>query len=406
VNWMVVDDERSSSLIKGIRVGVLAPGVSATKTLHLFNTGAGGDRMVDISVQTRTANSHQDHGDEDEEEGDDDKDDDGDDQQGSLHDMMEHLKMLIVPTVNPIRTSHDIVYRRSLDPWPGLADLQTFEESFWDVRRGGEALVNVTMSCVGPWGLSIESVVLERTDNVHARIIESSTDVVDECPSEFPEYIGGDEFRASSRISFALDDNQDPTHDAIEGPGRYVITWHRVLQDGELGSETVTYFPIPSLRPPMGDLVALLDVPPRATLHVPISLTLTIRNYHPTRSANITIHLEPDSLDAFVVSGLRNGRVPVLLPGSEEKLVWRMLPIECGYVKIPRIKVIDRRKAIPASQNSGEPEAPADASAGDLDVRRDSRRAVGPRADSEAVLPEELGSEEGQEGADTILVLP
>ncbi|KDR75635.1 hypothetical protein GALMADRAFT_268205 [Galerina marginata CBS 339.88] len=411
VNWIVVDDERSSSLIKGIHVGVLAPGVSATKTLHMFNTGAGGDRMVDVSVQTRTANSHKD--DVEEEGGDDDKDDDGDidDQQGSVHDMMEHLKMLIVPTVNPIQASHDVTYRRSLDRWPGLADLQIFEESFWDIRRGDEALFNITMSCIGPWSLSIESVELERIDNIHARVIESSTDVGDEDTPEFPdEYMAGDEFSASSRISFALDDEQDPTQDPFEGPGRYAVTWRRVLQNGELGSKTVTYFPIPPLRPPMGDLVALLDVPPKATLHVPISLTLTIRNYHPTRSANITVHLEPESLDGFVVSGLRNGRVPVLLPGSEEKLVWRMLPIECGYVKVPRIKVIDRRKAIPASQNSGEAGAPADASAGDpvkvIDVRRDSRRDAGPRADSDASLPVELGLEEGREGADTILVLP
>ena len=151
-------------------------------------------------------------------------------------------------------------------------------------------------------------------------------------------------------------------------------------------------------------MVALLDVPPKATLHVPTSLTLTVRNCHPSRSANLTIHLEPDSLNSFIVSGLRNGRMPVLLPGSEEKLVWRIIPIECGYVKIPRIRVIDRRKAIPVSQSSGEPGAAPDASTGDLvkvvDVRRDNRHAAGSQSETEPAEAEEVGAD------DTILVLP
>lgn len=173
----------------------------------------------------------------------------------------------------------------------------------------------------------------------------------------------------------------------------------RILEHGDHGSKAISYFPLPALRPPSDTLVALLDVPPKATLHTPISISLTIRNYHPTRAANVTVHLEPDSLDAFVVSGVRNGRVPVLLPGSEEKLVWRMIPIECGYVKLPRIKVIDRRKAIPVSQSSGEPGAAAEASTGEIikviDLRYDMRCSA--TADPASTT---------ENGPATILVLP
>ncbi|KAF8911521.1 Gryzun, putative trafficking through golgi-domain-containing protein [Gymnopilus junonius] len=398
VNWIVVDEERSSSLIKGIHVGVLAPGVSVTKTLHLFSTGAAGDRMVDISVQTRTV-SRKLEGIQEEDNG------KNDEQQHHAHDMMEHLKMFTIPTVEPIQVTHDVSYRRSLKSWSGPADLQTFEESFWDDRKGGEALINVLMSCVGPWSLNIESVEFERADNVHATVIDSSTNVNEGGVLEFPaEYLAGDEFSTSCRVSLALDDEQDVSQNPIEGPGRYAVIWRRVLQNGELGPKTVSRFPLPSLRPPTDELMALLDVPPKATLHVPISLTLTVRNCHPTRSANLTLHLEPDSMDSFIVSGLRNGRMPVLLPGSEESMVWRMIPIECGYVKIPRIKVIDRRKAIPVSQSSGEPGAAAEASTGDLvkvvDVRRDRRYATSARSDSESAGAEEM------EGYGTILVLP
>ena len=153
--------------------------------------------------------------------------------------------------------------------------------------------------------------------------------------------------------------------------------------------------------------MALLDVPPQGTLHVPMLLTLTIRNYHPTRSANIVVQLEPDSMDGFVVSGLRNGRVPVLLPGSEEKLIWNIIPIECGFVKVPRIKVTDRRKAIPGSQGTNEIGANADTSTGDLikvvnirrGVRQDDSRIEGSDSVNQTSTDE-------QEGSATVLVLP
>ncbi|KAF8161338.1 Gryzun, putative trafficking through golgi-domain-containing protein [Crassisporium funariophilum] len=416
VNWIVVDDARSSSLIKGVHLGAISPGVSAVKTLHLFNTGAGGDRMIDVSVQSRTIsvekNAAKDEGedkdDDGEEEEDDDDDDDEEEEETSANDTMEHLKMLVVPAVNPLKVTHDVVYRRALDPWSGLADLQTFDEAFWDNRRGGEALVTTTIACAGPSSLNVQSLKLERRDSKHAKVTDSSTDQHDD--DMFPaEFIGGDEFCGNCRISFALDDEHDVPQAAVDGPGQYVVEWCRILPNGEHGPMTTTYFPLPSLRPPLDDLVALLDMPPKASLHVPISLTLTIRNYHPTRSANVIVQLEPDSLDGFVVSGVRNGRVPVLLPGSEEKLIWKMTPIECGYVEAPRIKVVDRRKAIPNTTGSNEPGVTIDPSAGDLvkviDVRRDMRHAL-VRTDSDTSSQDHTEFSEEHEGSGTILVLP
>lgn len=155
----------------------------------------------------------------------------------------------------------------------------------------------------------------------------------------------------------------------------------------------MTYCALPSLRPPRDNLVALLDVPPKATLHAPILMTLTIRNYHPTRAANVVVQLEPDSLDGFVVAGVRNGRVPVLLPGAEEVLVWRVVPIECGYLKLPRVKVVDRRKGAPTAHTEGG--ATPEASLGEVikvvDLRRDARLA---------------NTESAAEAEATILVLP
>ena len=82
-----------------------------------------------------------------------------------------------------------------------------------------------------------------------------------------------------------------------------------------------------------------------AKLHVPIQVQLTVRNHHPTRTACISVLLESDASDSFLIAGLRNGRVPALLPGAEERLLLTLIPIECGFVKIPGIKVFDKRKA-------------------------------------------------------------
>lgn len=150
VNSIMLDDESSPSLIKGVRVGILAPGVSALKTLYLRNTGAGGDRMVDISVQSRYAASE-----------------DPSPENVELHDITETLQTLVVPTVDPINVKWGVVYRRSLGERPGPADLRTFEGDFWDDGDGGEAVVDLEMQCVGPWSLEVENIVLERQVRNH-----------------------------------------------------------------------------------------------------------------------------------------------------------------------------------------------------------------------------------------------
>jgi len=90
--------------------------------------------------------------------------------------------------------------------------------------------------------------------------------------------------------------------------------------------------------------VALLNAPPTAKLHEPTTLRLKVRNRHSSRSANITVHLEQDTPDGFILAGLSSGRIPILLPGSEHEVSWRIIPIDTGYVKMPKIRVMDRRK--------------------------------------------------------------
>lgn len=128
---------------------------------------------------------------------------------------------------------------------------------------------------------------------------------------------------------------------------------------------------------------------------MPIQLTLFIRNYQKTRSANITVHLEADGQDGFVVAGLRNGRIPILLPGTEEKIIWQITPIDCGYLKLPNIRVVDRRRTLP--QGSGE-----------VQSEGESVRVVDFRTDYRRIAVSETGGVQVEEhdADNTILVLP
>ena len=46
VNFIDLEGQRSSALIKGVAFGVLQPGDSVRKTLRLTSTGAGGERVL------------------------------------------------------------------------------------------------------------------------------------------------------------------------------------------------------------------------------------------------------------------------------------------------------------------------------------------------------------------------
>jgi hypothetical protein len=122
-----------------------------------------------------------------------------------------------------------------------------------------------------------------------------------------------------------------------------------------------------------------------AKLHVPLNMKLTIRNHHPSRTANIYVQLDPDASDGFVVSGLRSGIVPTLLPGTEHTLLWKLIPIECGFVRVPKLKVIDRRQvATPQNPENAAVETSAEnESSGNavkiVDTRWDGRDESGQR---------------------------
>ncbi|KAI0090763.1 Gryzun, putative trafficking through golgi-domain-containing protein [Irpex rosettiformis] len=392
------DKEIWSNLIKGIAFGKLAPGVSAVKTLYLNSGVAAGDRIIDLSIQShntayslimespQTPNSPA----------------------LNTSDTSETLRTLIIPTADPIVADYSIKYKRSPSEQPGLARLETFDSDYWDESVGGVAIVNTVWTCTGPHGIKVEDVKLTRGDGMFARVTGS---FLDNDPSDLLiEWLPGDQFSDEASVSFVPDDENPDV--PIAGPGVYEISWRRILSNNELGPLAKSVFQLPQLEPPEDGLVALLDVPTTANLHVPIPIRMIIRNHRPTRSANVVVQVEFDATDGFVLSGLRAGRVPILLPGGEEILTWNAIPVECGYTKLPRIKVIDRRQRVIAQPGASTPETTSADGEGELvsvvDMRSDERPAVsmdGTRSSTD--LGKRPNAIDGHGSTEiTILVLP
>jgi len=190
--------------------------------------------------------------------------------------------------------------------------------------------------------LSVETVRLSRKNGPHAKVLECSLDEDEDDVTS--DWLPGDDFATVCRVDLSLEE-EPGENDAVSGPGEFVLLWRRILPNGDHGPLNTSRFPLPNLLPPRPGVVALLDLPPSAKLHDPIHAHLTIRNHHPTRTASLTVQLEPDTADAFLIAGQRNARVPTLLPGAEVQLAWSLVPIECGFVRIPKIHVTDKRKA-------------------------------------------------------------
>ncbi|TFY76432.1 hypothetical protein EWM64_g7579, partial [Hericium alpestre] len=272
VNTMRIDDERSTGLIKGIDLGSIPSGSTVLKSIYLTNTGGGGDRVLDISIQSRapsaqalpspelpTSPSAETH----------------------PSDLTETLQTIVIPTVGAMKMTYDVKYRRSQEVSKGLLDLLTFgaEGEFWNSWEGGEAEVMAKMECVGPWGISVEKVRLVRKDGLHAKVLECSLDEDEEDIAS--DWLPGDEFGAHCRVTISPDDEPEEG-DAITGPGEYELAWRRILPDNTHGPLNTTVFPLPLLRPPRNALTALLTLPASARLHASTPITLAIRNHHTT----------------------------------------------------------------------------------------------------------------------------
>lgn len=148
------------------------------------------------------------------------------------------------------------------------------------------------------------------------------------------------------------------------------------MPNGDHGPLCTSRFPLINLQPPHTGIIALLELPSFAKLHAPVHARLTLRNHHPSRAASLTVQLEPDATDAFLIAGQRKASVATLLPGTEAQLVWSLIPMGCGFVQVPKIHVVDKRKAGLIAPSATEEPAAAEEEGTPVrifDLRRDER---------------------------------
>ena len=153
VQYIIHDNQRSCGLIKGIQCGIIAPGVSMTKTLFLVSAGSAADRTIDISVQSSIPTNPLAGGSPSESHA----------SSGVStpvgNDTSEILQTLVIPTAAAFWVTQNIEYFRSLHSAPPFADLGAFENESW---HGGEAIVTTTIECSAACGVEIQSVKLMR----------------------------------------------------------------------------------------------------------------------------------------------------------------------------------------------------------------------------------------------------
>lgn len=142
VNYIIMADEKSSGLIKGVSFGTIPPGGSQAKTLYLLSTGTAGERAMDISVQSKVASSS--------------ASDDSDEE--ALLDTRETLQTLTVMVASPLQCGFDTLYSRNSDVPLSLLDLDSFASN--DLTPRGNATVTATLTCGMSWKLSLESIRL------------------------------------------------------------------------------------------------------------------------------------------------------------------------------------------------------------------------------------------------------
>ena len=135
VSYIMVSEERSKALIKGVSFGVVQKGDSVTRTLYLIG-GASGEKMLDMSIQSRASPTHP--------------------EPDQIISTNETLRQLKIPVVPPMQYACRTIYLQDPRPLPPLVDLSKFEPDAFE--PAGRALVSVDITCSGPLDIMVHSI--------------------------------------------------------------------------------------------------------------------------------------------------------------------------------------------------------------------------------------------------------
>ncbi|GAB1526652.1 hypothetical protein RhiTH_009824 [Rhizoctonia solani] len=362
-NDITIGNETSSSLIKQVSLGLIQPEDHSSKTLILFTRGQPGDRVLDFSVRSGVVSSRA-------------PSPSASPQRTAIplsptndkllspssptyedkaflpssmnipaesdKETTETLHMLTIPAVIPFSHSTSVIYERPQTSPHSLLDPATFMPGYMEPQN--VAVVNFGLTMDGSSEITIQDIrfQLERK-SIHS-LLDNTLDALHNI---FPtEWAKDDSFATSLRIQTHVEDNVDDTPSGAKGNvslGSFNIHWKRAGAKEDLPS-SISTITLPVLKEPDDELIARAHLPPFAKLHEPFSLHLTIENRGQTRTSDVGITLE--NTESFVCAGPRVIQIPALLPGTCTDVYLDVIALSVGYVKLPRVRVQDRREEV------------------------------------------------------------
>ncbi|WWD15882.1 hypothetical protein CI109_100306 [Kwoniella shandongensis] len=321
---LVFEKQQSSSLLKDISFGILAPSASTTRTIVL-RSPTEATKILDLSVQSTIKQQNQTT---DTLSAQDDSD---------LHRTEQVNRTIVIPVLRPFDVQMGVKYTHK-------------------GKKGGEALVDIRVGVLSSRGVKVEGIEIKQevdtlpfergfladdldetqTDEEEVKLVSSSLDGDSFAPQDWDQSV---EYAVSANFTLAPGP-RGAVGNPTKVPAELVFTWRSESSE----SAITTNHPLPPLiHPPPTDSFIIptlhLPSPPHITPHAAFPLSLTVLNTHPTHTANALTVLA-ETAEGFVWKGDRAYTVPSLAPGEEKEVNFDVVCLGgSGWVNLPRIGV-------------------------------------------------------------------
>ncbi|OWZ51735.1 hypothetical protein C351_03530 [Cryptococcus neoformans c8] len=296
-------ENRSSTLLQNIPLGLLEPGASSSQSIKLF-VPKECTKIVDFSLQSTT-------------------------QIPSPSNSLDTF-----PTLD--RTEE--VSRTVVIPVPRPFVVESSVKLTHKGKIGGEGVVGLTVKVGGPRGMIVEG--LELVANADDKEVKTRSSSLEGAQS--PEEWNEETSYGVWAVFDLAPGHRGAAGNPVQIPAELVFSWRSESSDLLIK----TKHPLPPLFiPPPTDSFLIstlhLPTPPIVPRHSAFPLTVTVLNTHPNYISS-QVSVTVDTAENFVWVGDRNVRLPEILPGKEVAVKLECIALGgSGWVKVPKISIWD-----------------------------------------------------------------
>ncbi len=151
VNKITFGDQESNALIKGVSFGVVSPGQSVKQHMYLASAGSAGERVLDVSVQTKLVASSS-------------------SSTSATAEANETLRTIAIPVVYAFSGTSSVAYHRSPGQLAEHLDLTIYDKEHFTPQT--RAIMTTQITCGSKWDIEIADVAW--VSKVHLSGIEES----------------------------------------------------------------------------------------------------------------------------------------------------------------------------------------------------------------------------------------